>query len=56
MQLPIIQAAPLVERHAEAFRDLFENRRQYEHFKQYVTGLMVLDNKSLTNMAGCIVL
>ncbi|MHB8628891.1 MAG: IS701 family transposase [Aggregatilineales bacterium] len=55
MQLPIIQAAPLVERHAEAFRDLFENRRQYEHFKQYVTGLMVLDNKSLTNMTGCIV-
>lgn len=55
MQIPIIQAAPVVERHAEAFRDLFENRRQYEHFKQYITGLMVLDNKSLTHMAESIV-
>lgn len=55
MQLPIIQAAPVVERHAAAFRDLFENQRQYEHFKQYVTGLMVLDNKSLTHMAQSIV-
>src|SRR5260221_9046433 len=55
MQIPIVQAAPLVKVHAEAFRDLFENRRQYEHFENYVTGLMVLDNKSLTNMARCMV-
>src|SRR5258708_18796669 len=46
MQIPIVQAAPLVKIHSEGFRDLFEN---------YVTGLMVLDNKSLTNMARCIV-
>jgi len=55
MQIPIVQAAPLVKTHAEAFRDLFENRAQYEHFQEYVTGLMVLDNKTLTNMARCIV-
>jgi SRSO17 transposase len=55
MQIPIVQAAPLVELHAEAFRDLFENHRQFEHFQNYVTGLMVLDNKSLTNMARCLV-
>ena len=55
MQMPIVQAAPIVKSHAEAFRDLFENRRQFEHFQNYVTGLMVLDNKTLTNMARCLV-
>jgi hypothetical protein len=55
MQIPIVQAAPLVKTHAEAFRDLFENRPQFEHFQEYVTGLMVLDNKTLANMARCIV-
>src|SRR5271165_5213630 len=53
MQIPIVQAAPLVKTHAEAFRDLFENRPQFEHFQEYVTGLMVLDNKTLANMARC---
>jgi SRSO17 transposase len=55
MQLPIIMPAPLVVTHGEAFRDLFENRRQFRHFQNYVTGLMVLDNKSLANMARCVV-
>ena len=55
MQLPLVQAAPLVKSHAEAFCDLFENRCQFEHFQNYVTGLMVLDNKTLTNMARCLV-
>src|SRR5215469_10745246 len=55
MQIPIVQAAPLVKAHAEAFRDLFENRRQFEHFQNYVTGLMVLENKTLANMARRIV-
>ncbi|MHB8630156.1 MAG: hypothetical protein ACYDBJ_29140 [Aggregatilineales bacterium] len=45
MQIPIVEAAPLVQRHATAFRDLFADRRQYEHFEQYLTGLMVLDSK-----------
>ncbi|MHB8753184.1 MAG: transposase [Aggregatilineales bacterium] len=55
MQIPIVQVAPLVQRHGAAFRDIFGDRRQYEHFEQYITGLMVLDNKSLTNMARCMV-
>jgi len=53
MQLPIIAPAPLVARHAEAFRDLFENRRQFRHFENYLTGLMVLPNKSMANIARC---
>src|SRR5215212_6805209 len=55
MQLPIVAPAPLVRTHAGAFRDLFANRCQFQHFEEYLTGLMVLDNKSLSNMARCIV-
>ncbi len=54
MQLPLVAPAPLVTTHAAAFRDLFENRRQFLHFQQYLTGLIVLPNKSLTNIARCV--
>ncbi len=54
MQLPIITPAPLVESHTAVFRDLFENKRQYRHFQNYLTGLTVLSNKSMANMARCI--
>ena len=53
MQLPIVAPAPLVTAHADVFRDLFENRCQFQHFQHYLTGLMVLPNKSLTNIARC---
>jgi len=55
MQLPIIEAAPLVASHAGVFRDLFENRCQFRHFANYLTGLMVLPNKSMANIARCTV-
>lgn len=55
MQLPIIEPAPLVANHAEVFRDLFENSRQFQHFENYLTGLMVLPNKSMANIARCVV-
>ena len=55
MQLPIIAPAPLVIAHVGAFRDLFENRRQVQHFENYLTGLMVLPNKSMANIARCVV-
>jgi hypothetical protein len=54
MQLPIVAPAPLVTAHADVFRDLFENRRQFQHFQNYLTGLIVLDNKSLANMTRCV--
>jgi SRSO17 transposase len=54
MQLPIVAPAPLVTRHAAAFQDLFENRCQFQHFQQYLTALMVLPNKSLSNIARCV--
>ena len=54
MQLPILAPAPLVSQHAEAFKDLFENQKQYRHFQNYLTGLMVLPNKSMANLSRCI--
>ena len=54
MQLPIVAPAPIVTAHAEIFRDLFENRCQFHHFQNYLTGLIVLDNKSLANITRCV--
>src|SRR6266853_2409626 len=55
MQLPIVAPAPLVTAHADVFRDLFENRCQFQHFQNYLTGLIVLDNKSLANITRCVI-
>src|SRR5215210_7710549 len=54
MQLPIVAPAPAVTAHADAFHDLFENRCQFQHFQHDLTGLIVLPNKSLTNIARCV--
>ena len=54
MRLPIITPAPIVATQTAVFRDLFENKRQYRHFQNYLTGLTVLSNKSMANMARCI--
>jgi SRSO17 transposase len=54
MQLPILAPAPIVSQHAEVFKDLFENQKQYRHFQNYVTGLIVLPNKSMANISRCI--
>jgi hypothetical protein len=54
MQLPIVKPAPIVTTHAKSFRHLFENQCQFRHFQNYLTGLMVLENKSLANISRCI--
>jgi hypothetical protein len=54
MELPIMEPAPVVTEHAAVFRDLFDNQCQFRHFQHYLTGLIVLPNKSLANMARCI--
>lgn len=54
MQLPIVTPAPLVTTHAQAFRHLFGEDRQFRHFQNYLTGLIVLEKKSLSNISRCI--
>jgi SRSO17 transposase len=55
MQIPIIKPAGLVEKHAKVFQEIFENKKQYEHFQNYLTALMVLENKSLSNISRCLI-
>ncbi len=54
MQLPIVAPAPIVTAHADLFRDLFENRCQFRHCQNDLTGLIVLDNTSLANITRCV--
>jgi DDE superfamily endonuclease len=54
MELPLIAPAPVVSDHAAVFRDLLDNQCQFRQFQHYLTGLIVLPNKSLANMARCI--
>ncbi len=55
MVLPIVTPAPVVVSHGDVFRDLFDNQREFRHFQNYLTGLMVLENKSMANISNCIV-
>jgi hypothetical protein len=54
MELPIVAPAPIVTEHAVVFRDLFENQCQFRHFQHHLTGLIVLPNKSMANIARCL--
>jgi hypothetical protein len=54
MEMPIVAPAPVVSNHAAVFRDLFDNQCQFRHFQHYLTGLIVLPNKSMANIARCI--
>jgi SRSO17 transposase len=54
MELPIVAPAPVVSDHAAVFRDLFDNHCQFRHVQHYLTGLIVLPNKSMANIARCI--
>lgn len=54
MRLPLVGAAPVVEREADRFSRVFDNRCEFEHFKNYLTGLIVLENKTYANIARCV--
>ena len=54
MQLPIVESAPIVSEHSAVFEGLFKNRNQFQHFENYLTGLIVLDNKTMANITRCV--
>ena len=54
MELPIIGPAPVVTEHAAVFRDLCETQCQFRHVQHDLTGLIVLPNHSMANVARCI--
>jgi len=53
MQLPLVKDVPIVSSFARNFKSVFQNNSQYQHFKDYLSGLIVLENKSLSNVARC---
>jgi len=53
MQLPLVKDVPIVRSFARNFKAVFPNQAQYEHFKEYLSGLIVLENKTLANIARC---
>jgi len=54
MQLPIVECAPIVSEHSAFFEGLFKNRNQMQHFENYLTGRIVLDNKTMANISRCV--
>jgi hypothetical protein len=54
MPLPIVVPAPVASEPTGVFRNLFDNRCQFRHFQHYLTGLIVLPNKSMATIARCV--
>lgn len=55
MVIPILHHAPVVDSFAHHFRDLFTTAPAYQHFKNYLTGLIVADRKNFSQIARCLV-
>ena len=52
--LPLVEVPPFVKKYAEGYRDLF-SPEQFEHFRRYLTGLLVCENKTIQAINGAFV-
>jgi len=52
--LPLVEIPPTVNKYAQGYKDLF-SPDQFEHFKRYLTGLFVSDNKTIQAINGAFV-
>jgi len=52
--LPLVEIPPFVNKYAEGYQDLF-SPEQFEHFKRYLTGLFVSENKTIPAINGAFV-
>jgi hypothetical protein len=55
MVVPVLHHAPVVRRYARNFKHVFANEPEYEHCKNYLTGLFVAERKNYSQMAACLV-
>jgi len=70
LRATFVKIAPIVEKYGQKFAEIFDNRCQFQHFANYLTGLMAqpleraarpqratftLPNKSMANISRCIV-
>lgn len=44
--IKIMKLPAIIQQHGKKFRTIFKNKAQYKHFKEYVTGLMLCENKT----------
>ena len=47
IMIKIIKYPAIVQNHARVFKNIFINKAQYKHFKEYLTGLMLCENKTV---------
>ena len=52
--LPLVEIPPFVKKYAEGYQDLF-SPEQFEHFRRYLTGLLVSENKTIQAINGAFV-
>src|SRR5712692_10658557 len=52
--LPLVEIPPFVNKYAQSYQDLF-SPEQFEHFKRYLTGLFVSENKTIQVINGLFV-
>jgi len=55
MVVPLLHHVPVVQSLARNFTSVFANAPEYQHFKNYLTGLIVADRKNFTQIAACLV-
>ena len=55
MNVPVLHHAPVVRSYARNFKDIFANQPEYEHCKNYLTGLFVAERKNFAQIAACMV-
>jgi len=52
MLVPVLQAIPVVEEFARNFKTIFANQPEYEQFKNYLSGLIVVEKKNFSQIAN----
>lgn len=55
LMLPLVEIPMVVEHYAPHFRSIF-SESEYEHFKKYISGLIVSENKSIESINRLFVL
>lgn len=53
--LPLVAIPPTIEKFTQGYQDLF-SPEQYEHFKRYLTGLLISENKTIQAINGSFVI
>jgi hypothetical protein len=54
MELPMVAPAPVVRDHAVVCCAMVDNHGQCRHVQHYLTGMIILPNNSMANIARCI--